>query len=97
MGASNKPGQPGQPRLQHSAGRPIHPPTHPPTHDTLPVSTLCCVQLTSLTRLELQYNGFASGPPPLVGELPSLLELNLSGNLWGSACSDLPPEYAQLT
>ncbi|KAL4459073.1 hypothetical protein ABPG75_013938 [Micractinium tetrahymenae] len=54
-------------------------------------------QLTSLTRLELQYNGFEAGPPAVVGELPSLVELNIGGNLWGSACSDLPPEYAQLT
>lgn len=28
--------------------------------------------LTALRRLELQYCGFEAGPPPIVGELPSL-------------------------
>ena len=55
------------------------------------------VQLTALRRLELQYSGFADGPPAVVGELCGLEELNLSGNLWGSTVRDLPAEYSQLT
>ncbi|PRW59999.1 Leucine rich repeat [Chlorella sorokiniana] len=63
-------------------------------HDSLPVEL---AELTSLVRLELQYNGFEWGPPAVVGELTTLEELNLSGNLWGSAAPDLPKEYAQLS
>ena len=55
------------------------------------------MQLTALRRLELQYSGFADGPPAVVGELCGLEELNLSGNLWGSTVRDLPAEYSQLT
>ncbi|KAI7844689.1 hypothetical protein COHA_001777 [Chlorella ohadii] len=62
--------------------------------DSLPAEL---AQLTSLVRLELQYNGLERGPPAVVGELTSLEELNLSGNLWGSAAPDLPKEYAQLS
>jgi len=54
------------------------------------------LQLTALRRLELQYNGFEGGPPPVVGELPLLEELNLGGNLWGAASPDLHAEYSQL-
>lgn len=53
-------------------------------------------QLGALRRLELQYNRFEGGAPPLLGELTALEELNLGGNLWGGAAPDLPPAYAQL-
>ena len=55
------------------------------------------MQLTALTLLELQYNGFEAGAPAVVGELTSLQGLNLGGNLWGSAAADLPREFSQLT
>lgn len=57
-----------------------------------PASALGC----RLRRLELNYNLLGAGPPPIIGHLTALEELNLAGNHWGEQVGDLPPTLSRL-
>eukprot|EP00887_Chlorella_sp_A99_P006733 scaffold3.g6733.t1 len=65
-----------------------------PAMPALPAELSC---LSTLTKLDISYNLFEAGLPPVVGHLTALEELNVSGNLFGTVAAELPPTFRQLT